>query len=184
MLGLVLFVALFVGVIIGSEGDKKGSGAPGSTSAESAENAKKTAPKSKQDPENIEAAVGENAELQDRTLVVNEVERSFTPLGGRISGLEPGNEFVRVSVTLTNTGDESINYNVLDFKVQDSAGVQSSHDSRGESEIPYRVSYGGLAPDGELLGNIVFQVPQGDSGLKLIYDPSTVRGKRSITVTL
>jgi len=183
VLGVVLLVAVFAGVIIGSEGSKKGSGAPGSTSAESAENAKKTAPKSEQDPENIEAAVGENAELRDRTLVVNEVERNFTP-PGRISGLEPGNEFVRVSVTLTNTGDESFNYNVLDFKVQDSAGVQSGHDSRGESDIPYRVGYGGLAPDGELLGNMVFQVPQGDSGLKLIYSGTTVRSERTITVTL
>jgi len=122
-LGVLLVVVLLVGVVIGSGGNKQGSGEPGSTSVESAENAK-------------------------------------------------------------NTGDESINYNINDFKVQDSNGVQSNHDSRAESDLPYRISYGGLAPDGELLGNIVFQVPQGDSGLKLIYDVSTVRGKRSITVTL
>ncbi len=126
--------------------------------------------------------MGESAELRDRTLIVNEVERNFTPLG-RISRLEPGNEFVRVSLTLTNTGDKSINYNINDFKVQDSNGVQSSHYSPAESDLPYRISYGGLAPDGELFGNIVFQVPQGDSRLKLIYETDIV-SKRTVTVTL
>jgi hypothetical protein len=119
VLGVALFVVLLIGIGIGGSG-KQSSGEPSSTSG-----AKKSEPKKNADPGNVEAAVGETAELRDRTLVVNEVERNYFP-SNRFSRVEPGNELVRVYVTLKNTGGQPFNYNLNDFEVQDSGGVQKT----------------------------------------------------------
>jgi hypothetical protein len=135
----------------------------------------------KSDPKNIEAAAGETAEASDRTLIVNEVQRNYVAPNPRVVRNKEGYEFVRVYLTITNTGDENFNYNVHDFKVQDSNGVLIPH--KTVTDIPYPISYGSLAPSGTLEGNLVFEVPQGDSGLKLVYETSGM-DKRTITVTL
>jgi len=55
---------------------------------------KKPAPKKKSGPENVEVAVGETAELSDRTLVVNEAQHDYPP--ARFQKLEPGTELLRL----------------------------------------------------------------------------------------
>jgi hypothetical protein len=75
---------------------------------------------------------------------------------------------IRVYITLRNTGNLSINYNPLDFKVQDSNGVQKNYENI--SEMPYRLDYGSLASDGKVEGNLAFEVPQGDNNLQLVYE--------------
>jgi Domain of unknown function (DUF4352) len=126
--------------------------------------------------------LGETAELSDRTLVANEVERNYVPPGRLPRQPEFGSEFIRVYVTMTNTGNQSFDYNLLNFKVQDSNGVQ--HNSQTMTDLPYRVSHGSLAPGGTLEGNMPFQVPQGDNGLKLVYEPFERRNLGTVTVTL
>src|SRR4028119_1789837 len=44
----------------------------------------------------------------------------------------------------------------LDFKAQDSNGVQKSYQSF--SELPYSLEFGDLAPGGTVEGNLVFEV--------------------------
>jgi len=178
VLGLLL-VALLVVAIVSNPSSKTSSGTQ--ENEEESEDKKKSS-KSKNDSKSVEVGVGEPGELQDRTLVVNEVERNFIP-EGRISGLEPGNEFVLLSLTLKNTGNNDINYNSHDFKVEDSNGVQHNYDTRPMSKLPNRVGYGELSPGGELVGNIAFQVPQGNNPLKLIYETDVI-SKRTITVRL
>ena len=51
-------------------------------------------------------------------------------------------------------------------------------------QLPYTFQHGSLAPNGTLEGNMVFQVPQGDTGLSLIYEPFEQRSIGTITVTL
>jgi hypothetical protein len=116
-------------------------------------------------------------QLRDRTLVVNEVEGYSPP--NRFQRPQQGNEYLRVYVTVRNTGDQTINYNPLDFKVQDSNGVQKNYETI--SEMPYRFEYGSLAPDGTVEGNLVFEVPQGDNNLQLIYETNMFGGE---TVTV
>ena len=176
--GLLVLLVILVVVVVAlapSGGNQTSQGGGG----EAEEKQKKT-PKTKTGPENVEATVGETAELQDRTLVVNEVERNFSP-PTRASGLKPGNEFVRVFITLTNTSNQTFDYNPNNFKMQDSAGVQQT--PRSMAQLPYSISHGSLAPGGTLEGNMVVQVPQGDSGLSLVYEPFE-RGLGTITVTL
>ena len=182
VLGVLLFIALVVGVLIGGGGSNKQSTSDtATTTEESEEEKKKPEPKKKTGPNNVQASVGQTAELSDRTLVVNEVERNYAP-PSRVPNLEPGNEFVRVFVTLTNTDNQTFDYNPNNFKVQDSNGVQQT--PRNPPQLPYTFQHGSLAPNGTLEGNMVFQVPQGDTGLSLIYEPFEQRSIGTITVTL
>jgi hypothetical protein len=175
VLGVALFVVLLVGIGIGGS-DKQGSGAPGSTSAD-----KKTETKNNPRSENVEATVGETAELRDRTLIVNEVERDYFPDSRSARNPKAGNEFIRVYITLMNTGNVEFPYNLKKFEIQDSNGVQ--HTGESLSELPYRIETGDLAPGGTLEGNIVFQIPQGDSGIGMVYEPFE-RNAGTITVGL
>jgi hypothetical protein len=111
-----------------------------------------------------EYTVGEAAEIDDETVTGNEVEHNYSPDTGSFSP-RPGNEFIRVNVTLYNVGNSPAGYNEFYYKVEDSRGAQ-----RGVSLIPVREGFsrGTVAPGGAVTGNMVFEVPQGDSGLKLI----------------
>jgi hypothetical protein len=175
VLGVLLFVTLLVGMGIGGS-DKKGSGAPGSTSGE-----KKTETKNNPRSDNVEVAVGETAELRDRTLIVNEVERDYFPDSRSARNPQSGNEFIRVYITLTNTGNVDFPYNVGKFEIQDSNGVQ--HRSQSPTELPYRIGSGDLASGGTLEGNLVFEIPQGDSGIGMVYEPFE-RNAGTVTVAL
>ena len=84
-------------------------------------------------------------------------------------------------VTLENTGNQSFDYNPGKFFIQDSSGVQ--HRGQALSELPYPISSGSLAAGGTLAGNLVFEVPRGDSGLNLLYEPFE-RDVGTVTVSL
>lgn len=165
-LGVLLFLTLIAGVMIGGDNQLR--------------DTTNQAPKNSSQPKNVEVAVGEAAKLRDRTLVVNEVERNYPP-PNRSTRIEPGNELVRVYITLKNTSNQTFPYNPNNFKVQDSNGVQKTPQSY--SDIPYRVGAGDLASGGTLEGNMVYEVPEGDTGLKLVYEPFESRTVGSVTVT-
>ena len=174
-------LAALVGATLGGGGSSPSPPASPPASDSEDKTTKKTEPKKKEAPKNVEIAVGQTAELRDRTLAVNEVERNYAP-PTRVPNLEPGNEFVRMFVTLTNSGNQTFDYNPNNFKVQDSNGVQQT--PRNPSQLPYAFHHGSLAPGGTLEGNMVFQVPQGDPGLSLVYEPFEHRTTGTITVTL
>lgn len=140
----------------------------------------KGTPKTKADSRNVQIGVGEVAELSDRTLVVNEVQRNYPP--PRYSRVQPGNELTRVYITLKNTGNRSFDHNLNNFKVQNSNGVQKT--PQVITELPNRIEYGSLASGGTLEGNMVFEVPQGDSNLSLIYEPYEHMSTATVTVAL
>ena len=140
--------------------------------------ASKSGSKSNSSSGSATVAVGEPAELEDRTFTVTEVERNYAPRN-RFSKAESGNEFLRVLVTLTNTSNRPINYNPFDFEVQDSNGVQKGQ--AFVSEVPNDLESGDLAPDGRVEGNMIFEVPRNDNNLKLIYTLNMFSGE---TVTV
>ena len=117
-------------------------------------------------PAPSEYPVGEPAKLDDVTLTVNTVERNYTPNNAPSLSPRPGNEFIRVNVTLSNEGKSRADYNEFYYKVRDSRGVE-----RGVSLVPgvsQGLTLGTIAPGETVTGNMVFEVPQGDNGLKLI----------------
>src|SRR5215208_4007423 len=143
LVALLLVALLVAAVVSGPTNQTAQSG--GEEGQESGESEKKPAPnKKKSGPENVTAKVGESAQLGDRTLVVNEVEGYAPP--NQFQRPQSGNEYLRVYVTLRNTGNQPFDYNPLDFKVQDSNGVQKNPEFI--SEMPYSLELGSLAPDG------------------------------------
>jgi len=176
VIGLLL-VAILVVAIVSNPSSKTSSGTQ--ANQEQGEDKKKST-KAKSEPNSVEVGVGETAQLRDRSLVVTDVERNFMP-PNRFTRIEPGNEMVRVAITLENTGDQSFSYNTHDFKMQDSNGVQKNTETI--MELPNRVDFGDLAPGGTLQGNIIFQVPQGDNNLALVYE-TDIFSKQTITVRL
>jgi Domain of unknown function (DUF4352) len=172
-LGVVLFIVLLIGIATGGGGD--------TDRTERLEAEKKPPPKKKPASQNVEAVVGESAELEDRALVVNDVQRNFTP-ESRVGQPKVGNELVRVFVTLTNTSNQPFAYNPNNFKVQYSSGVQRIPHS--VPDLPYPVRHGSLAPGGPLEGNMVFEVPQGDRGIHMVYEPFERERLGTVTVTL
>jgi hypothetical protein len=156
LVGLLLVALIVVAAVSGPTDETAQSVGEGQ---ENDEEEKKPAETKKSGSENPVVAIGEPAELRDRSLLVNEVQHNYPP--ARFQKLEPGNDLMRIYITLRNTGDQAINYNPLDFKVQDSNGVQKNYQIM--SELPSSLEYGSLAPDGRVEGNLAFEVPQGDN---------------------
>jgi hypothetical protein len=120
-----------------------------------------------------DVGVGEAATMNDRVLRVEDVERSYRS-PRELDRPDPGNEFVRVQITLSNTSNQTFSINPLDFEFQDSAGVQRENEHI--SDLPNRIDLGSIAPGGTLRGHMVFEAPQGDSNLKLVYTRPQGRG--------
>ncbi len=125
-----------------------------------------------------EYAVGDTIKISDYTMTVNKVERNWQSPADYDTP-ESGKEYVLAEVTITNEGQSSISYNTFDFKMQDSDGVQKSE---AITMSDNKLNSGDLAPAGKVTGNLVFEVPKDDAGLKLLYSP-TFWGK-TVTVNL
>jgi len=161
LLGVLLFVALLEGVVIGGRGD-------------STQSARSAAPEPR-------SSLRETAEIRDRNFVVNEVEWDYVP-PRNAARPQVGNAFARVNVTVTNICSEDINLTPVTFKMQDSNGVQRV--GLSAPEMPNAITVGGIAPRGTPSGNVLLEYPQGDPGLKLVYIPSEARPEDSATVNL
>ena len=170
----LLLVAILVVAIVSNPTSKSPPGTQEQTED------KKKSTKAKSQPNSVEVGVGETAELRDRSFVVNDVERNFQP-PNRFTRTEPGNEFVRTYITIQNTSNDTIHYNINDFKMQDSNGVQKNAETM--TELPNRIDYGDLAPGGTLQGNLVHEAPQGDNNLALVYE-TDMFSKQTVTVRL
>ena len=112
--------------------------------------------------------VGETAEIDDKLFKVVSIQRNYP--GGKYSTLPTGKEWVLVNVYIENKGQKEKSYNSYDFKMEDSSGDRKS--SVYVSDVFDELHSGDLAPGGRKSGNIVFEVPKDDQGLKLIYEPN------------
>lgn len=178
LIALLLVALLVVAIVSGTSSTTAPSNQQQGQEQTSGTN--KTANKAKSDSNSVEVGVGETATLRDRTFTVNDVQRDFKPQN-RFNKTQPGNEFVLTAITLKNTGNDTIHYNINDFKMQDSNGVQKNGETM--TELPNRIDFGELAPGGTLQGNLVFQAPQGDSNLKLVYQ-TDIFTKQTVTVDI
>jgi len=114
--------------------------------------------------------VGDVISFDNKKVTVTSVERNWNS-GNQFITPASGNEFVKVQVTIQNNSDDQISYNTFDWKIQDSKGVIQT-----PASVTYTVdgalNSGELAKNGEKSGFLVFEVPSGDSGLVLQYNPS------------
>ncbi len=111
--------------------------------------------------------VNETATYDDKAVTVTGVQRNYST-GNEYIQPETGKEFVVVTVSIANNSSTPMSYSSYEFKIQDSNGVQQSESYASISEG--LLNSGSLAPGGKVTGKIAFEVPAGDTSLKLIYD--------------
>lgn len=121
-------------------------------------------------------AVGTTATLSNGlTVTVNSVTSGLANYNGE--------EFTSVSVTYTNTGKDTVSFNMYDWKAQDAQGAQRncSWEYGGDAaDSSARLNSGTLASGGSVTGILEF-----DGQIsKLIYSPSMLSEKNNVTWTV
>lgn len=124
-------------------------------------------------PKDVTPVIGDVTTLGEREFTVLSVRRT-TSVG--YSTAEAGKEYVIVEVKVRNLGDDEVTFGEWDFKIQDASGVQKNSTY---ADIENTLSYGTLAPAGEVTGLIPFEVPTG-SNAKLIFQPSFWNSQRVV----
>lgn len=143
----------------------------GNSNANSAEESSSTSSESNSDEQaQTTFSVGEAISFDNKTVTVTSVERNWNS-GNPYVTPDSGNEYVKTQVEIKNNSDNQVSYNTFDWKVQDSNGVIKDVDSTAFM-VDGGLNSGELAPNGVVSGFLVFQVPAGDAGLTLQYNPS------------
>ena len=125
-----------------------------------------------------EFAVGETIDIDSRQLTVTNIERDYQT-GNQFAHAESGNEFVLVTVNIQNNSKSDLMYSTFNFQLQDSNGVK--HNEAIMALTEGRLNTGTLASGGKITGKLAYEVPKGDSGLKLVFESGSLFGK---TVTV
>lgn len=131
--------------------------------------------------EKTEFKVGETATFDDKSITVIDVQRNYDT-GNQFAQPESGKEFVIVTVNIVNNSNSSLDYNTLEFKMQDSNGVQQSEAFTAISEG--KLNSGSLAKGGKVTGKLAYEVPKDDAGLKLLYQNFSFFDNKVITFSL
>ena len=83
-----------------------------------------------------------------------------------------GNEFIVVHVKLVNNSGTDFDYNEYDFHARSSSGnvtdPEISPDTYTANDL---LNSGKLSPEGTVTGDIILQVPKGDHGAELSWQP-------------
>jgi hypothetical protein len=131
--------------------------------------------------EKTEFKIGETATFDDKSITVTDIRRNYDT-GNQFAKPESGKEFVIVTVNIVNNSNSSLDYNTFEFKMQDSSGVQQNEAFTALSEG--KLNSGSLAKGGKVTGKLAYEVPQGDAGLKLLYQNFSFFDNKAITFKL
>ena len=153
----------------------------GGSSTPSASNTGNNSSATKSENQKTDFKVGEIASFGDKTITVTDVQRNYDT-GNQYARPEAGKEFVIVSVTIANNSNSTLDYNTFEFKMQDSNGVQQSEAFTALTEG--KLNSGSLAKGGTVTGKLAYQVPAGDTGLKLLYQNFSFFDNKAITFSL
>ena len=169
------WIVIVVIIAIGSQykqpekvGENKNSGSNGSSQTQNNEKKKE---------EKTEFNVGDIIAFDGKELTVEKVERNWNS-GNAYLKPKDGKEYVKVSVKIENKSETEMNYNVFEFKAEDSNGAAESADGQTYS-LPDSLGSGDLVKGGKKSGSMIFEVPAGSS-LKLHYQPSFWSNKKVI----
>ena len=169
------WVVIVVIIAIGSQykqpekvGENKNSGSNGSSQTQNSEKKKE---------EKTEFNVGDIIAFDGKELTVEKVERNWNS-GNSYLKPKDGKEYVKVSVKIENKSETEMNYNVFEFKAEDSNGAAESANGQTYS-LPDSLGSGDLVKGGKKSGSMIFEVPAGSS-LKLHYQPSFWSNKKVI----
>lgn len=172
LMGLGIFFVVVVIIGMASGPSKKTSNEP--VKVESTQRSGQV----QETPKPTEFKVGDVIKMGEREFIVNSAKRMSQI--GQYQSAKAGKEYIVVNVTIRNGGTSEISYNPFDFKVQNSNGAQEDQ-SFAVLDDPLRS--GTLIGGGNVTGSIPFEVTQGDTNIKLIFQPS-VWSKEKIVVVL
>ena len=109
-LAALVVVVLLIAVVLAIVNGTSSKTASNSSSSSTSEQAQNTTPKKTVDVSSQEFAVGDTAQMSDRTFTVNEVQRNYVS-PNQFTKPQSGMEFVRTNRTITNTSDRQISFN-------------------------------------------------------------------------
>lgn len=119
--------------------------------------------------ENQTFKVGDTIAVDGKEIIVSNVQRDYSP--SEYIKASDGKEFIRVNVEIKNASDDKTSYNILEWQIEDADGALESVDIMGSGADSTSLSSGELTAGGKKNGTLVFQVPKGQTGLKLHYKP-------------
>ena len=112
--------------------------------------------------------LGQTVTFLDRTITVNDIQRDYIfPSNGPKP--RAGKEYILVNVTITNTTSQPIDVSSYNFESEDSKGGRFR--ALPTTAPPDAIDAARIASNGELTGNLVFVVHQGDPSVKIVYRP-------------
>ncbi len=124
-------------------------------------------------------AKGEVAQFDKLQVKVAAVSVGWQPNDG-FSKPDDGKQYVLVSLDIKNTSDETVSVNPFDFKI-DENGTASDHDFITTSTPLNSVE---LKPGASVSGDLVFQVGQGATDLKLQYSTYNTKALKEVSYTV
>lgn len=124
-------------------------------------------------------AKGEVAQFDKLQVKVTAVTVGWQPNDG-FSKPDDGKQYALVSLDIKNTSNETVSVNPFDFKI-DENGTASDHDFTTTSTPLNSVE---LKPGASVSGDLVFQVGQGATGLKLQYSTYNSEALKQVTYTV
>lgn len=165
-----LIVVIFVGVI-GTSATNNDEPKKKENTTQQQEKSNETDTKetdSKEDDSKTEEFyIGDEIVMGDYILTVDKTKKSA---GTEFDKPKKGNEFLIISVTIKNNGEDEINYNPYDFTVQNGNGqVNDITFTMVDSDTA--LSSGKLIAGGSVSGTLAFEVPKDDKKLLLRYQP-------------
>lgn len=170
-----VWLLIIVVVIIGA------SAAGGNKNDTATNTGNSTSSQDSKQEEKTEFKVGETATFDDKSITVSNVERNYDT-GNQFAQPESGKEFVVVTVDIANNSDSTLDYSTFEFKMQDSNGVQQNEAITALSQG--KLNSGSLAKGGKVSGKLAYEVPKGDTGLKLLYQNYSFFSNKAITFNL
>jgi len=139
-------------------------------------------PVAKQEPiKPLEGKVGESFYYHGAWVSVVSVERNYSDAENYIYPRE-GKELIKATVNIANGNSGTYPYNVMYWRVEDSNGAIT--DSSAETySLPNALNSGELTKNGKVTGDIIFEIPAGDSP-KLHYQITNIYIKDEVIINL
>ena len=108
--------------------------------------------------------IGTATQANGLEFIVKSVDRNYV---ANYSNPKDGMEYVKVNISIKNASKDIQSYNALHFKIEDSNGSIETYANAMMAQADDSLKHGDLAIGGTKEGSIVFEVPYGDTGLKL-----------------
>lgn len=108
--------------------------------------------------------IGTATQANGLEFAVKSVDRNYI---ASYSNAKDGMEYVKVNISIKNISKDVQSYNALHFKIEDSNGSIETYANAMMAQADDSLKHGDLAIGGTKEGSIVFEVPYGDTGLKL-----------------